>query len=125
MNKRAPDSACTTNTLLRTVCGAAVVGGILIAGGAARAGDSSPTSTGGAVMRLHRDPNSGAILGGPSPRNPNLAAPGAERAGANPAETLTEEPAPGGGVKVKLHRHFHPAENGSPKGAPSGTADHE
>lgn len=131
MDKRASKCGCETKALVRALCGAAVVVGIAISGGRAAAGDSAPPST-GAAMRLHRDPDTGAISGGPSPRALTAAAaPGAERERANAAEALTEEPVavPAGGVKVNLQGRFHPAETrrviSAQPAAASGTAGHE
>jgi hypothetical protein len=131
MNERASERGCRIKTLGRALCAAAVAVGVVTSGGRAAAGDAAPAST-GAAMRLHRDPDTGAISGGPSPRTlADAAALGAERARANAAAELTEEPVggPAGGVKVKLHGRYHPAETrrviGPQPGAPSGTAGHE
>jgi hypothetical protein len=103
----------------------------MLSDGRAAAGDAAPASV-GAALRLHRDPETGAIRGGPGPGAlADAAARATERTRANAAGALREEPvaAPAGGVKVNLHGYFHPAEtrhvSGSQPGVAAGTAGHE
>src|SRR5690242_8486443 len=55
-----------TRILVRALSGAAVIIGLSLSGGHVSAGEAAPASA-GAAMRLHRDPQTGAIRGGPGP----------------------------------------------------------